>query len=47
LDLTTNDITEHLKSVPDDELYPEPPAQGCITTVSNVAIDSNVFVKGP
>lgn len=43
-DLSSKDIMESLKFVPDEDIYPEPPAH--ITTVS-VPIDGSVFIKGP
>jgi serine/threonine protein kinase len=43
-DLSPKSITESLKLVPDEDVYPEPPSH--ITTAS-VPIDGNVFVKGP
>ncbi|KAF1992947.1 serine/threonine-protein kinase-like protein [Amniculicola lignicola CBS 123094] len=43
-DLTSKDIKESLKLLPDEDVYPEAPWD---ITTSAIPIDSNVFLKGP
>ncbi|KAF2241904.1 serine/threonine-protein kinase-like protein [Trematosphaeria pertusa] len=43
-DLSPKNITDSLKLILDEDVYPEPPSH---ITSASVSIDGNVFVKGP